>query len=94
MVFPSCNADGKWLPVDELVYVGAEWDQDKTIDDCSAIVDVIVWVGSVDPKQDWLELSNSHNVTMLTVSDTIQDWTSSSTNINLKSAAEKLLQKP
>jgi len=90
MVLPSCRAE-QWYPVDELVYVGDVWGE-QAVSDCSSVLDIIVWVGDVSPKRDWLELSNLSDVYMLSVSDSILDWTAPSATIELDDIVDELLQ--
>ncbi len=89
MVLPSCR-ENSWVPVDETVYVGEEWG-DEAISDCGDVLDVIVWVGDVDPKRDWVQLANLSDVKMLSVSDSMVDWASPSSVFQLSSIIDKVL---
>lgn len=91
MVLPSCQ-ESELFEVDELVYVGDEYEDKTCVNDCSGVVDVIVWVGGINTKEDWLKLSNSFNVKMLTVSDSMTDWTSPSSKIQLDSMVDKIIR--
>jgi len=90
LVLPSCRAE-QWFPVDEKVYLGDIWGE-KCIDDCADVMDVIVWVGGVDPKRDWIELSNMSNIEMLSVSDSMVDWVSPDSVVDLGPIVDHMVE--
>lgn len=89
VVLPSIEEEEVY-PVDQIVYVHGE-DPDQSIDDFSTLVDIIVWVGDIDLKRDWLEVATAANVPMLAVSDYIADWTAPSSNVDLGAVVDALL---
>ena len=73
------------------MYLGDIWGE-KCIDDCADVMDVIVWVGGVDPKRDWIELSNMSNIEMLSVSDSMVDWVSPDSVVDLGPIVDHMVE--
>lgn len=90
LVLPSCRSE-EWFPVDDIVYIQDKWG-DIAVDELSEILDIAVWVGDLEPEEDWKVLSNSQDVDMVTISDTMMDWVSPASTLELNTVIDKMMK--
>lgn len=60
--------------------------------DQSKMIDIVVWVGDFEPKEDWEKLSNLSEMKIIYVSASMMDWCNTNTSLNCSKLVDQMLE--